>query len=56
MIVDYFGDEVVEDVAGGCVLDLGDVDDFVGFVVVEEVGDGVFDHVKLSDYSLDLFY
>jgi hypothetical protein len=46
LVVDWLGDEIMEDVAGGSVLNLGDVGDFVGFVVVEEVGDGVFYHVS----------
>lgn len=46
VVVDWLGDEIMEDVAGGSVLNLGDVGDFVGFVVVKEFGDGVFYHVS----------
>ncbi len=46
VVVDWLGDEIMEDVAGGSVLNLGDVGDFVGFVVVKEVGNGVFYHVS----------
>ena len=46
MVVDWLGDEIMEDVAGGSVLNEGDLGDFVGLVVVEEFGDGVFYHVS----------